>query len=123
MTTEPIPRCGKIIYPNQTMVHQFMLKQRSSCESCGKKGVKLNYYYCEPCEGYHLTRMTQQEQQKFIKRGKRAYGNRKKELREWMEKNPYLPFAVKIQEEEMKNQFKDKIKEIRGEINEFTKHE
>jgi len=40
-----------------------------------------------------------------------------------MEKNPYLPFAVKIQEEEMKNQFKDKIKEIRGEINEFTKHE
>ena len=117
MTTESIPRCGKIIYPNQTIAHQVMLKEKSSCESCDKKGVNLNYYYCEPCEGYHLTRMSPFEQKNFVKRGKRAYKNRRKEQQAWMEKNPYLPFAIKIQEEKIKNQFKDEIEKIRGEIN------
>ena len=68
-------RCGKIIYPNATVAHQYMLKEK-------KDGVKLSYYYCELCEGYHLTRMTPKAQEAFKKNVLNAHKLKKKKLEE-----------------------------------------
>ena len=96
-------RCGKVIYPNSYIAHQFMVRAKDSCEACAKKGVKLNYYYCELCEGYHLTRMNKKAQRAFIKATKEAYELRK----EWMKENPHLTLAQKIMIDEYKKQVAD----------------
>tara|TARA_Y100001973_G_scaffold32243_1_gene48606 strand:+ start:839 stop:1069 length:231 start_codon:yes stop_codon:yes gene_type:complete len=69
------PRCGKIIYPNATMVHHAMRDKAAGCEC--KPGVKLRYYYCDICEGYHLTKMTTPQTKAFKKAQKEAWQDRK----------------------------------------------
>jgi len=68
-------RCGKIIYPNATVAHQYMLKEK-------KEGNKMNYYFCELCEGYHLTRMPKKAQEDFKKSVLNAHKLKKKKLKE-----------------------------------------
>ena len=68
-------RCGKIIYPDATMAHKAMYAKR-------KEGTKLNYYFCEYCNGYHLTSMTQAQQKEFKKSVKKAHELQKKKLKE-----------------------------------------
>ena len=52
--------------------------KKEECIHCKKEKIKLNYYYCEICEGYHLTRMTNKQQTSFIKMSKTAWYKRKK---------------------------------------------
>ena len=68
-------RCGKIIYPDATMAHNAMYAKK-------KEGTKLNYYFCEYCNGYHLTSMTQAQQKEFKKSVKKAHDLQKKKLKE-----------------------------------------
>lgn len=62
-----MPRCGKIIYADATQVHNTMLARRNGCPECGENKLTLSYYYCESCEGYHLTRMNEKKQKAFKK--------------------------------------------------------
>ena len=78
MSEEKIPRCGKVIYPDASSAHVVMLSKKEACTYCKKEKLKLNYYYCELCEGYHLTRMTNNQQTHFIKMNKTAWYKRKK---------------------------------------------
>ena len=68
-------RCGKIIYPDATMAHNAMYAKR-------REGTKVNYYFCEYCNGYHLTSMTQAQQKEFKKSVKKAHELQKKKLKE-----------------------------------------
>jgi hypothetical protein len=68
-------RCGKIIYPNATMAHNAMYAKK-------KEGTKVNYYFCEYCDGYHLTSMSQAQQKEFKKGVKKAHELKKKKLKE-----------------------------------------
>lgn len=67
-----IPRCGKVIYVTATQAHGAMMAKRSPCSDCGREGIKLHYYYCEPCDGYHLTRLNTRQQREFKKKQIRA---------------------------------------------------
>ena len=64
-------RCGKIIYPSAWQVQ----KEKTKAFNESKGETKLNYYYCNFCEGFHLTRMTKKAQTDFIKNFKFAIGN------------------------------------------------
>ena len=68
-------RCGKIIYPNATVAHNAMYAKK-------KEGTKVNYYFCEYCNGYHLTSMTQAQQKEFKKSVKKAHELQKRKLKE-----------------------------------------
>tara|TARA_Y100000361_G_scaffold97618_1_gene87502 strand:+ start:381 stop:707 length:327 start_codon:yes stop_codon:yes gene_type:complete len=68
-------RCGKIIYPDATMAHNAMYAKK-------REGTKVNYYFCEYCNGYHLTSMTQAQQKEFKKSVKKAHELQKKKLKE-----------------------------------------
>ncbi len=68
-------RCGKIIYPDATMAHNAMYAKK-------REGTKVNYYFCEYCNGYHLTSMTQAQQKQFKKSVKKAHELQKKKLKE-----------------------------------------
>ena len=92
-------RCGKIIYPNATIAHQEMLKEK-------KNGIKLNYYYCEFCEGYHLTKMALQAQQAFKKSLLNAHELKKKKLKE-IKIGPFEPLYEAWKDIE---EFKEKMK-------------
>jgi hypothetical protein len=52
-------RCGKIIYPDANKVHGLVMEKR-------KEGIKLNYYYCEYCLGFHTTSMTMKQQRQYL---------------------------------------------------------
>lgn len=67
-----LPRCGKVIYVTATQAHGAMMAKRSPCSDCGREGKKLHYYYCEPCDGYHLTRLNVRQQREFKKKQIRA---------------------------------------------------
>ena len=68
-------RCGKIIYPDATMAHNAMYAKK-------REGTKVNSYFCEYCNGYHLTSMTQAQQKEFKKSVKKAHELQKKKLKE-----------------------------------------
>jgi predicted nucleic-acid-binding Zn-ribbon protein len=53
------PRCGKIIYPNAHIAHLTMQEKKKYLD------VRLNYYYCEICVGYHLTKLRPKQQEAF----------------------------------------------------------
>ena len=94
-------RCGKIIYPNATVAHQYMLKEK-------KDGVKLNYYYCELCEGYHLTKMKPEAQEAFKKNVLNAHKLKKRKLDE-IKMGPFEPLYEAWKE--IEDYYKKEMKE------------
>ena len=70
-------RCGKVIYPNASLARKYLKKAKDL------ENVELNFYYCEFCEGFHLTKMSKRAQQSYIKNIKFAMKNKiKKEMKE-----------------------------------------
>ena len=67
-----LPRCGKVIYASASQVHRAMLAKKNPCSDCGREGIKLHYYYCGPCDGYHLTKLNASQQRQFRKKQKQA---------------------------------------------------
>ncbi len=70
------PRCGKIIYPNAHIAHLEAKTKKKY------QGVSLNYYHCELCEGYHLTKMRPKEQEAFRLLSQLAWERRTKRSEE-----------------------------------------
>ena len=70
-------RCGKVIYPNASLARKYKKKAKNL------ENVELNFYYCEFCEGFHLTKMSKKAQQCYIKNIRFAMKNKiKKEMKE-----------------------------------------
>jgi len=70
-------RCGKVIYPYASLAKKYVDKTFKA------EKIKLNYYYCEFCEGFHITKMSKKAQTAYIKDLKFALKNKiKKELKE-----------------------------------------
>ena len=63
-------RCGKVIYPNASLARKYQKKAKEL------ENIELNLYYCEFCEGFHITKMSKKAQQHFIKNIKFALRNK-----------------------------------------------
>ena len=61
-----------MIYVSASQAHGAMKARRTPCPNCQKEGIKVNYYYCEPCDGYHLTKLNSRQQKEFKKKQKQA---------------------------------------------------
>ena len=63
-------RCGKVIYPTASLARKYQKKAEEL------ENIKLNFYYCQFCEGFHITKMSKKAQQSFIKNIKFALKNK-----------------------------------------------
>ena len=101
-------RCGKVIYPSAHQVHYVMKKRKD-------EGVKLNYYFCEYCDGYHLTSMKPKAQEAFKKSIERAHRLKLKKVEE-IKTNPiFTPMFEAWEElEDFKEELEDFKKELKA---------